>query len=109
MLQSFLPASATRVVVYLTPINMRLGPAKLRELCGETIGIAPNASTAFLFTNKAQDCLLMYFTDESGDQTLIKKLDKGAFLLPAPDGEGREFVIMKASMLPRLFRSGPRR
>ena len=57
-----------------------------------------------MFTNRARDCLLMYFEDESGDQTLTKKLEKGAFLLPAPDREGADFVIMKPSILPRLFR-----
>jgi hypothetical protein len=46
----------------------------------------------------------MYFEDESGDQTLTKKLEKGAFLLPAPDREGADFVIMQPSILPRLFR-----
>jgi hypothetical protein len=109
VLQSFLPTSATRVVVYLKPINMRLGPAKLRELCTETIGIEPSASTAFLFTNKVQDCLLMFFADGGDEQSLLKKLNKGAFLLPALDADGKEFVIMKASMLPRLFRSSPLR
>jgi hypothetical protein len=104
VLQALLPARATRVVVYLKPINMRSGSAKLRELCTETIGIEPDDFTAFLFTNRARDCLLMYFEDESGDQTLTKKLEKGAFLLPAPDREGADFVIMKPSILPRLFR-----
>jgi len=105
LLQAFLPASATRVVVYLKPVNMRLGPAKLRELCIETMGIEPDARTAFLFTSKSRDSLLMYFEDESGDQTLLKELEKGAFLLPAPKTEGAEFVIMRPKVLSRLFRS----
>ena len=104
VLQALLPTHATRVVVYLNPINVRWGPTKLRELCSDTIGIEPDASTAFLFTNKARDSLLMYVVDEDGDQTLVKKLDKGAFLLPAPEQEGAEFVIMKPRMLSRLFR-----
>ena len=90
--------------VYLKPINVRLGPAKLRELCVETLGVEPDTRTAFVFTNKARDCLLMYFADESGDQTLVKKLEKGAFLLPVPDREGAELVTMKPKMLSRLFR-----
>ena len=105
LLQGLIPARARRVVVYLKPINMRWGPAKLREFCGETLAMVPDASTVFLFANKNQDCLLMYFADEAGDQTLMKKLDKGAFLLPAPERDGAAFVIMKPSILPRLFRS----
>src|SRR5690606_37888056 len=109
MLHAFLPASATRVVVYLKPVSMRLGPDKLRELCVEAMGIEPDSRTAFLFTNKARDCLLMFFAAEGGDETLLKKLYKGVFLLPTPDEQGKEYVTMKASMLPRLFRAGPRK
>jgi hypothetical protein len=105
ILQGLIPARATRVVVYLKPINMRLGPAKLHELCRDTLGIEPDASTMFLFTNKGHDCLLMYFVDQAVDQTMMKKLDKGSFLLPVPEQEGEPFVIMKAPMLARLFRS----
>ena len=104
VLQALLPSHATRVVVYLKPINMRSGPAKLREFFTEILGIEPDHSTAFLFTNKARDCLVMYVLDEDGEQTLIKKLDKGAFLLPAPDREGAECAIMKPRVLSGLFR-----
>lgn len=104
MLQALLPASATRIIVYLKPINIRSGPAKLRELCATTIGIEPNAFTAFLFTNKSRDTLLMYFEDSTGDQTVMKKLERGAFLLPAPEQEGAAYVIMRPKVLGRLFR-----
>jgi hypothetical protein len=33
-----------------------------------------------------------------------KKVEKGAFLLPASESEGSPFVIMRPSILPRLFR-----
>jgi hypothetical protein len=105
MLETFLPASATRVVVYLEPINMRWGPDRLGAFCREVIGVEPDQSTCFLFVNRQRDTLLMYFLGFDGDQTLMKKLDKGAFLLPAPDADGKPFVILRPSMLPRLFRS----
>jgi hypothetical protein len=35
----------------------------------------------------------MYFVGSDGDQTLVKKLDKGAFLLPAPDADGASVAI----------------
>ena len=104
MLEAFLPASATRVVVYLEPISMRSGPERLRKLCTESIGLEPDSFTAFVFTNKARDCLLLFSTPRSGDQVLVKKLEKGAFLLPAPEGSGTPFVIMRSSVLARLFR-----
>lgn len=105
VLQDFIPPWATRVVVYLKPISMRWGAVKLRELCTETLGIEPATSTLFLFTNKSRDCLLMYFAEPASDQTLTKKLNKGVFLLPAPEHEGVPYVIMKPSIVPRLFRS----
>lgn len=47
----------------------------------------------------------MYFAGRDGEQTVTKKLEQGSFLLPAPGPDGAPFVILKASMLPRLFRT----
>ena len=105
MLEAFIPNHATRVVVYLHPISMRLGAAKLRALCTEQLGVEPDYSTAFIFTNKARDCLLMYSLDDADGQILIKRLDKGAFLLPAASEESLPYVIMKPRMIGKLFRS----
>jgi IS66 Orf2 like protein len=105
MLDLFIPACTTRVVVYLHPINLRWGPPKLRAFCTETVGIEPDYHTAFIFTNKACDTLLMYSLDGYDGQTLTKKLTKGAFLLPAASDESAPYVIMKPSMIGKLFRS----
>lgn len=105
MLDLFIPTYSTRVVVYLHPISMRWGATKLRAFCAETVGIEPDYSTAFIFTNRARDCLLLYSLDDFDGQTLMKKLDKGAFLLPAVPDEGPPYVIMKPKMLGKLFRS----
>jgi hypothetical protein len=104
MLEALLPASATRIVVYLEPISMRWGPERLRELCAQAVGIEPDPFTPFVFTNKARDCLLLLSTGPCGDQVLLKKLEKGAFLLPAPEVEGKPFVFMRSAVLARLFR-----
>jgi len=105
MLDRFIPAFATRVVVYLHPINVRWGATKLRAFCTETLGIAPDYSTAFVFANKARDCLLMYSLDDADGQVLLKKLNRGAFLLPAASDGETPYVIMRPKMLSRLFRS----
>ena len=105
MLTALLPEAATRVVVYLQPVSMRLGIDRLRKLCVETIGLEPDPFTAFLFTNRARDCLLLFSTSSAGDQTLLKKLEKGVFLLPASQKGGKPFVTMRANVLSRLFRS----
>lgn len=105
MLDALLPANATRVIVYLDPVSMRTGTDGLRKLCAERMGIEPDPFTAFLFSNRTRDCLLLFTTPRSGDQTLTKRLEKGAFLLPAPSAEGKPFVILRPSVLGRLFRS----
>ncbi|HWO11119.1 MAG TPA: IS66 family insertion sequence element accessory protein TnpB [Polyangiaceae bacterium] len=105
MLQAFLPQSATRVVVYLEPINIRWGTRKLGVFCREVVGIEPDIRTCFLFVNARRDTLLVYFIDADGEQTILKKLDKGAFLLPAPEPGSAPFVIFRRSALARLFRA----
>jgi hypothetical protein len=105
MLEAFLPKSATRVVVYLEPINVRWGVEKLGAFCREVVGIEPNNATCFLFVNSRRDTLLLYFVDRTGEQTLTKKLDKGSFLLPARDEDGAPFVTLRPTMLSRLFRT----
>ena len=105
MLEAFIPANTTRVVLYLEPISMRQGTEQLRRFCADVIGVEPDPFTAFLFTNKKRDCLLLFSTPRSGDQTITKKLTRGAFLLPAPRPEGKPFVTMRPTALSSLFRS----
>jgi hypothetical protein len=105
MLKHLMPANLKRVVVYLQPISMRWGATKLRSLCRDELAIEPDSSTAFLFVNKNHDCLLLYSTDSDGDRTLTKKIEKGAFLVPAPGPDGSPFVVMRPSVLSRMFRS----
>jgi hypothetical protein len=104
MIKHLIPASTKRVVVYLRPLSMRWGATKLRALCRNEIGIEPDSSTVFLFVNKKHDRLLLFSTDHNGDQTLTKKLERGAFIVPAPEREGAPFVVMRPAILPRMFR-----
>jgi hypothetical protein len=104
-IEAFLPRSATRVVVYLQPINVRRGVKKLGTFCREVVGVEPDECTCFLFVNGRRDTLLMYFLSTDGEQILVKKLEKGSFLLPAPDANGAPVAVLRRSMLPRLFRS----
>ena len=102
---NLLPSSTTRIVVYLEPISMRYGDVHLRNLCRDVIGIEPDPSTAFLFTNSQRDCLLLYSAPSTGERTLMKKLQRGAFLLPVSEQEGKPYALMKPALLSRLFRA----
>jgi IS66 Orf2 like protein len=105
MIKQLMPANLKRVVVYLQPISMRWGTTKLRALCEEELGIEPDSTTAFLFVNKSHDSLLLYSMDPDGDRTLMKKIEKGAFMMPAPGPDGASFIIMRPAILSRMFRS----
>ncbi len=103
LLDLLIPRQITKVLIYPKPVSMRWGPTKLRSFCADTLGVEPQPDTAFLFTNKKQDTLLLYLVSEDGDQILTKKLDRGAFLVPTGK-PGAAFVTMRRSALPRLFR-----
>lgn len=104
MIEQLFSKSVTRVVVALQPLSMRLSMPKIRSFCEDELGIVPDSHTAFLFANAGRDRLLLFSTDARGDQTLVKKLDKGAFLMPAPKADGARFVIMRPAVLSRMFR-----
>jgi hypothetical protein len=98
-----IPTTATRVVVYLKPINMRTACETLRTICCNELDMLPDAETAFVFMNKARDSLLLYYADDMGDHTLIKKMDKNLLTLPLLPAGGAPYVNMSPSILPKLF------
>jgi len=101
------PQGVTRVVAYLKPINMRTACETLRIICCNELDLVPDTQTAFIFMNKARDSLLLYYADESGDHTLLKKQDKNMLMLPAAAASGAPFVTLSPSVLPKLFGSTP--
>ena len=103
MLEMFLPAHITTVVVYPRPVNMSRGPEALRKLCADELGVEARNGTVVLFYNRAKDTMKLYWEDSSGDQTLTKKLDRGTFLVPvvAPDAK---YTTVPPMTLRRLFR-----
>ena len=103
MVKASVPTSATRVIVYLKPINMRTACETLRIICCNELDIVPDASTAFVFVNKTGDSLLLYYADATGDHTLLKKAAKNLLLLPSAPHAGAPYVSMSPSVLPKLF------
>jgi len=104
VLDLFIPPQINNVLIYPKPISMQWGATKLRSFCADALGVEPHPDTAFLFTNKKQDTLLLYLVCEDGDQTLTKKLDRGAFLVPTAKPDGPPFVTVRRSALFKLLR-----
>lgn len=104
MLDLLIPPQINKVLIYTKPVSMRWGATKLRSFCADTLGVEPQLDTAFLFTNRKQDTLLLFLVCEDGDQTLTKKLDRGAFLMPTAKPDGGPLVTMRRSAISTLFR-----
>lgn len=99
-----LPPDVREVYLYKKPISMGWGPTRLKKLCIEEMEINPKEGGVFLFFNKSQDQLKIFFCDLEGDQTVDKKLLKGAFLLPTST-DSQAFIKIRAKSLPTLFKS----
>ncbi len=85
---AFLPQDAKRVLVYLLPIRMSWGPAKLRTIIVETLDEDADEETAYVFANAKRDTLLVYWLDADGERTMQRRKDKGSFIWPVyADGE----------------------
>lgn len=104
MLDLFIPPSTRRLVLYPVPINPRWVPDRLRVACERDLGLTLDPATAVLFHNRKKDTLVLYTLDRTGDRCVVKKVERGAFLLPVP-AEGKKYVVLAASKVASLFRA----
>lgn len=93
----------SHIYLYPKPISMRFGENKLIDLCKNKMGLDPNKKLVFLFFNKAQNQIKLFYIDESGSQEIIKVLPKGGFLLPVAIAN-QKYIKIEMSKLPSLFR-----
>jgi hypothetical protein len=82
---------------------MKLGENKLITLCVNEMELNPANGFVFLFFNKKQDKIKLFYLDETGSQEIMKVLPQGGFLLPVPN-EGQKYIKLVARKLPSLFR-----
>ena len=94
----FLPQSAKRVLMHRQPVSMRWGHDKLAKICSDA-GYDLNANDVFLFFNKSKDSIKIYFKDSEGDQSVMKKLERGGFLLPVAKGDQQFTKISPISLI----------
>jgi|SRR5450631_1794201 len=91
-----------KAYLFQKPISMRWGEKKLTALCKESLGVEPAVGVAFVFFNRKQDSLKLFFRDHRGPNDVQKWMPRGGFLLPAPV-EGKDFVAIVPTLVPRLF------
>jgi hypothetical protein len=90
--------------MYLKPINMGWGETKLSQICLQEMDIDPKAGGVFLFFNKKQDQMKLFYLDQDGSQEFMKMLPRGGFMLPAPK-PGESYVKIGREKLNSLFRT----
>ena len=81
--------SAPRVYLAVEPVDMRKQFNGLWALASEKLREDPRSGALFVFTNKTRDRLKMLFWDGSGVWVLAKRLEKGRFSWPQPNGSAR--------------------
>ncbi|MHB1948854.1 MAG: IS66 family insertion sequence element accessory protein TnpB [Gammaproteobacteria bacterium] len=95
--------SVKHVYLYSKPISMKLGENKLIDLCITEMKLNPDKGFMFLFFNKSQDKIKLFYLDESGSQEIIKVLPRGGFLLPVAT-DTQKYLKIDINKLPSLFR-----
>ncbi len=104
MFDLLFPPAVRRLVLYPEPINTRVGLDALRKLSEQGLGLTLDPQTAVVFHSRSQDTLVVYCVAPSGDQSIVKKLDRGVFLLPIPP-PGERYAVVDAAKVKTLFRT----
>lgn len=91
------------VYMYPKPIPMSWSEKKLTQIARDEMGIEPKKWQVFLFFNKKQDQMKVFFLDDTGSTEFLKMLPQGGFMLPVPK-DGEKFVKISGKKLDSLFR-----
>lgn len=78
-----------RIYLALEPVDMRKQFNGLWALAEEKLREDPRSGALFVFTNKGRDRLKILFWDGSGVWVLAKRLEKGRFSWPQPNGAAK--------------------
>ena len=105
--------SDVRIFVCLTPIRMQFSFDTLMGLAQETFNQDPLSGHLFLFFNRKRDRIKILFWDVDGFCIWYKRLEAGAFQLPAAT-EGDQGIELDSRQLNQLLggldlRNGRRR
>lgn len=96
--------NAKNVYMYPKPVPMNWSEKKLTQLARDEMGIEPKKWQIFLFFNKKQDQMKVFFLDDTGSTEFLKMLPKGGFMLPVAK-EGEKFIKIDRKKLDVLFKN----
>jgi transposase len=96
-------ATATRIWLCTSPIDMRLGFDRLAELASGVTGQDPLRGHLFLFRSRGGDRLKALYFDRDGYALWYKRLEEGTFRLPKLDDAVRKSIELRPSELAMLL------
>jgi transposase len=79
-------SAATRVLVAINPVDLRIGFNRLYGLVSEQLKEDPLSGHLFVFTNRHRNRLKVLYWDGSGLWVCAKRLEKGRFTWPMAEG-----------------------
>ena len=93
---------SARLYLCVAPADMRKGFDSLAALVRDAFGQDPLSGHLFLFISRSRDRIKILYWDHDGYALWYKRLEAGAFRVPAVK-DGRRHVELKASELAMLL------
>jgi transposase len=81
------------IFVGLDPIDLRWSFDRLAGVVTERIGREARSGALFVFFGKRRAAIKVLFCDGTGMCVFYKRLDKGTFRLPEPEGDAMSVTI----------------
>ncbi len=86
------------VYVALEPVNMHLSFDRLAGLVAERMNRSARDPALYVFLNRRRTLLKALFFDGTGYCVFYKRLDRGRFQLPEPEGDGLVVEMSEADL-----------
>lgn len=91
--------AGVQVFVALEPVDMRFGFERLSGMVRERMGYEPRGGALFVFVGRRRHIVKVLFADATGICLFSKRLDEGAFSLPAsPSADATHVEIDEATL-----------
>lgn len=95
--------SNVRVLLAVSPVDMRRSFDGLARAVVESLGDDPRSSSLFVFVNQKRDRIKVLWRDKTGWCLLYKRLDENVVALPEHVAPGAQSVSVDARALARLL------
>lgn len=88
-----------RIWLCRQPADMRGGFDRLAAMAREHAGEDPLVGGLFLFRNRRGDRIKVLYWDRNGYAVWYKRLERGSFRLPGPEGDGASAISARVFQL----------